>query len=169
MLSFHKMQGCQRQKLSRAAKSVNRECGTESIISVGSGELLSRVAIEFRDEFFKRFIVRLSGCINHYAFSRPSVIFAALHIFPRRKNEASHARRSGLDAPPMLKGIGTNYLNVNAPCLCVASQHLPCVPRQLNRIARIRNHAHTKVKTISGDAIRQTIALAFHNNSAQIS
>jgi hypothetical protein len=29
-----------RQKLSRAAKSVNRECGTEYVIGGGSGELL---------------------------------------------------------------------------------------------------------------------------------
>jgi hypothetical protein len=31
----------QRQKLSRAAKTVNRECGTESVIGGGSGELLN--------------------------------------------------------------------------------------------------------------------------------
>jgi hypothetical protein len=30
----------QRQKLSRAARSVNRECGTANVIGVGSGELL---------------------------------------------------------------------------------------------------------------------------------
>jgi hypothetical protein len=33
----------QRQKLSRAAKAVNRERGTESAIGVGSGELLNVV------------------------------------------------------------------------------------------------------------------------------
>jgi hypothetical protein len=33
-------QSAERQKLSRAAQSVNRECGTESVIGGGSGELL---------------------------------------------------------------------------------------------------------------------------------
>jgi len=35
----------ERQKLSRAAISVNRECGTESIIGGGSGELLGNKII----------------------------------------------------------------------------------------------------------------------------
>jgi hypothetical protein len=32
------MNVAQRQKLSRAAESVNRECGTEIVFGVGSGE-----------------------------------------------------------------------------------------------------------------------------------
>ena len=97
------------------------------------------------------------------------MILVVQHGLPCRKNKAGNARLSGLDAPLMLECIGTNDLNVDAPCLCVASHHLPLVSCQLNRIARIRNNAHTEAKIISGDAICQTIALTFHNNSTQIS
>ena len=34
-----------RQKLNRAAESVNRECGTENAIGGGSGELLDHIRI----------------------------------------------------------------------------------------------------------------------------
>jgi len=69
----------------------------------------------------------------------------------------------------MFERIGTNHLNVDAPRLGGASHRLPLASRQLNRIARIRNDAYPEAKIISGDAIRQPIALASHNNSTQIS
>jgi len=65
----------------------------------------------------------------------------------------------------MLKGIGTNYFNVDASHLRVASYRLPLASGQFNRIARIRNNADTEPKIVSGDAIRQTITLTFDNNS----
>jgi hypothetical protein len=121
------------------------------------------------EKFLKTFIFRFASCINHYPISRPRVILTAQHGLPRRQNKAGNARLSGLDALPMIECIGTNYLYVDAPHLCGASHRLPLASRQLNRIARIRNHAHAEAKIISGDAICQTIALSFHNNSTQIS
>src|SRR5678816_1774595 len=68
-------------------------------------------------KFLKTFILRLASRINHYPISRPCVILTAQHGLPRRKNKVGNARLSGLDAPLMLECIGTNDLNVDAPCL----------------------------------------------------